>query len=85
MIFIKENFFEDGSVSIQIEGRLDRKSISSLRDVCADHLLKKKLRLNLAKVDRIDREGLDYLRSIRKQIQLDGLNSYLTLELNAPD
>ena len=85
MIFIKETFSEDGSVSIQIEGRLNRKSISSLRDVCAGHLLKKKLRLNLAKVDRIDREGMDYLRSIRKHVQLDGLNSYLILELNAPE
>ncbi|MCP4755426.1 MAG: hypothetical protein GY866_31570 [Proteobacteria bacterium] len=73
---------ESGGVSIQIEGRLDSESISALRDLCTGHLHKKKIQLNLEKVDRIDREGLDYLRSIRKQIQLDGLSSYLKLELD---
>ena len=82
MIFLKETFLEDGTVSIQIEGRLDSHSISSLRDLCAGHLGEKNLRLNLDKVDRIDRDGLDYLRSIKKKVLLEGLSRYLTLELN---
>ena len=82
MIYIKEKFSEDGEVTIQIEGSLDSKSLTSLREVCAVYLCQKKLRLNLEKVDRVDRESLDYLRSIRKHIHLDGLNNYLILELN---
>ena len=82
MIFLKERFLEDGSVSIQIEGRLDSESVSSLRDLCTGYLGTKTVRLNLEKVDRIDRAALDYLRLIRKQVHLDGLNRYLRLELN---
>jgi len=82
MIFIKETFSGDGEVSIQIEGVLDSASIPSLRDLCADHLsMKRKLRLNLDKVNRIDGESLNYLRSIRKQVRMEGLNQYLKLEL----
>jgi len=83
MIFFKETFTEFGEVSIQIEGVLDRDSIHPLREICTDHLVKKrKLSLNLEKVNRIDNENLAYLRSIRKQVRLDGLNQYLKLELD---
>ncbi|MBT4643814.1 MAG: hypothetical protein HOC09_33855 [Deltaproteobacteria bacterium] len=86
MIFIKETFSEDGGVSIQIEGQLDSDSIPSLRDMCADHLSHERvIRLNLEKVDRIDRESLDYLRSVQTQVCLEGLNQYIRLELNDAD
>ena len=86
MIFIKETFSEDGGVSVQIEGWLDDDSIPALRDMCADHLRhKREIRLNLEKVDRIDEESLAYLRSIQRQVRLEGLNPYLRLELNETD
>ena len=86
MIYFKEFFSEDGGVCIQIEGGLDSVAIPALQDLCADHFGKKrKVSLNLAKVDRIDRESLTYLRSIRNQVQLDGLNQYLKMMLDEDD
>ena len=86
MIYIKETFSEDGEVSIQIEGGLDNAAIPSLRDLCADHLGKKrKIRLNLKKVNRIDQESLAFLKSIRREVHLEGLNQYLKLELDEAD
>ena len=83
MLYLKETFSEDGGVTIHIEGRLDNDSIASLRNLCAGHLShKKEIQLNLDKVNWIDRESLDYLRSIQKNVRFSGLNSYLQLELD---
>ena len=83
MIYFKETFTEDGDVIIRIEGELDRASIDTLRDLCASHVGKKrKLSINLEDVNRIDNESLAYLRSIRSQVQLDGLSQYFKLALD---
>ncbi len=86
MTYIKETFSKDSGVSIQIEGKLESESIPSLREVCVDHLNHaRKLRLNLEKVDLVDAESLDCLRSVQSQVDLDGLNEYLKLELDEID
>ncbi len=65
MIYFKETFTEDGDVFIRIEGELNNAAMPVLRDLCAGHLGKKrKLSLNLEDVNRIDTEGLAYLKSI---------------------
>ena len=83
MIIISETHVTDDMVMIQIEGKLDGESVSSLRDICTDHLVKKRtVRINLAKVRGADRQGIVYLRSIQENVVLEGLNKYLELELS---
>ena len=83
MIIINESYSAPNEVNIQIEGKLDGESVGSLHDVCTGHISEKKsVRLNLRKLLWVDREGLDYLRSIRKNVRLEGLNPYFELELN---
>ena len=68
---------------IQVEGKLDGESVTSLREICTDHLIKKRtVRINLAKVHGADRQGLVYLRSIQENVVLEGLNKYFELELS---
>ena len=83
MIYFKETFAESGDVLIRIEGELNNAAMPVLRDLCAGHLGKKrKLRINLEDVNRIDNESLAYLKSIRSQVRLEGLSQYLKLELD---
>jgi anti-anti-sigma regulatory factor len=83
MIYFKEIFTEDGDVFIRIEGDLNNAAMPVLRDLCAGHLGKKrKLSIDLEDVNRIDNQGLAYLRSIRSQVRLVGLSQYLKLELD---
>ena len=82
MIIIDETYLSENSVLIQIEGKLDRESVGSLHDLCQEHFLREsRVRLNLEKLLWVDKEGLDYLRSIRNKVHLEGLNSYFELEL----
>ena len=85
VIIINETYLEDDTVIIQVEGKLDGDSVTALRDLCADHLINKKaVRINLDKVHSTDRKGIGYLRSIQKNVCLEGLNKYFELELAQP-
>ena len=83
MIIINETYAGESEVIIQVEGKLDSESVVSLRDLCRGHIFEKRnIRLNLQKLLWVDRDGLDYLRSIQKNVRLEGLNPYFKLELN---
>lgn len=83
MIYFKETFTEDDDVFIRIEGELNNAAMPILRDMCTGHLGKKRnISLNLEDVNRIDNQGLAYLRSIQSQVRLEGLSQYLKLELD---
>ena len=61
MIYIKELFVPNKSVTIQVDGILDQQSIPILKKVCQNHLYTGiKVLLNLDGLTHIAREGREF-------------------------
>ena len=82
MILIKETFKNNDTVNLHIEGRLDRESLPTLRQVC-DRYLKEglKIELNLSSLNHIGQDGLRYLQVIRHRVQLIEMNEYFRMAI----
>jgi hypothetical protein len=63
MIHISENLVGEDEVRIRVEGVLDEKTVSLLKDICSQHLEKnKRVFLHLGGLLDISREGVEFLR-----------------------
>ena len=83
MIYIEESFAAKETVILRVEGGLDRESLSDFRRVCARHLqAKRKVQIDLGGISHICKEGRDFLRSIKNEVQLMGLNKYLEMDIH---
>ena len=63
MIHVSENLAGKDEVQIRVEGVLDEKSVSLLKDICRRHLaMNRRVFLHLAGLLDISREGIEFLR-----------------------
>ncbi|MFH1350589.1 MAG: hypothetical protein ABII26_06580 [Pseudomonadota bacterium] len=80
MIHLKENFFDQNTISIDVDGVLDRGTIPVLKGVCDRHLLKnKKVILNLTGIVHITREGRGFLNGIRQAVDIINIPEFMKL------
>lgn len=80
LIHIKETVNDDQSITLNVDGRLDENSISTLNDICQLHLLDgRKIRLDIEGLYHISREGRGYLNSIKDRITLEKIPSFIKL------
>jgi hypothetical protein len=81
MIYIKEKFSDEHTVTIFVEGRVNQKSLPSLKDVCNRHLGEKRnILLNLRSLLDISRDGRDFLGEMRERITLVEVPHFLKLD-----
>ncbi|MBU2549361.1 MAG: hypothetical protein KKB20_13165 [Proteobacteria bacterium] len=82
MIYIHETFFDPDRVMIKVEGRVDRESLPSLREICDPHLKSgKRVSLDLKDITHINKEGLDYFGEIRDRVTFVDIPQFLKLDL----
>ena len=82
MIRIEENFINEETVVIKIEGRLDREYFPAFRQMCERYLeAGQKVQLNLSGLNHIGQDGLDFFRSISDRVLFLGLNEYLKIAI----
>jgi len=71
MVRIRESFPDNESVAIMVDGVLDQEALPILDELCARHLKSdKKVSLHLSGLQRISREGMEYLRVIEERVVL---------------
>jgi hypothetical protein len=86
MIYIKETFPDERSVSIQVDGVLDSESVGLLSEVCEHHLDgKKQIRLKLEGLSHISREGRNFLKEINSRGIAIDFPQFLSLKGPADD
>jgi hypothetical protein len=74
MIYIKETFPDEDSVSIHVDGILDVETIPALQEVCNRYLNEeRKIMLYVEGIIHISREGKEFLHQIQNKILLQGL------------
>ncbi len=84
MLRINVTFPDELSVEICLDGKLDRKALSTVKETCRHHLAAKpslRIKLTLSNLTGICLEAKDYLREIQDRIEFDGLSDFLRLEL----
>lgn len=83
MIHISETTNDDNSITIEVDGRLDRKSLSSLTDVCDRHLKRnKKILLHLKGITHTDESGREYIKNLKNCVEFLSVPEFLKLEIN---
>lgn len=80
MIHIKENFLDEDTISIEVDGVLDQGTIPILKGVCERHLdEERKVVLNLEGVVHITREGRGFLHGIEHRVSIANLPEFVRL------
>ena len=83
MIKIEETFPDAASVVIRLAGRLDRRTLPALEEVCQRRLeTKRRVVINLEDLTHIGSEGRAFLKSIRGSVHLVGVRNSLRLEFD---
>ena len=84
MIHIKENYLDDDTIAIKVDGILDQAAIPVLEDVCDRHLGGDKVvHLNLEEAVHVTREGRAFLRELAKKVRISNLPEFIKLEHHA--
>lgn len=84
MIYINEDRLDDGSVTIQVQGRLNRDSLPTLQAVCRryfDSEYEGQISIHLEELLHCCQEAKSYLKDIRSRVTYVGLPEFLRLEL----
>lgn len=82
MLHIQEKFPAKDTIAIHVNGRLDKATLSSLKEICRRHCGKdKKIMLLLSGLLRADKEARDFLKSIRRQVVFVDMPEFLRLEI----
>ena len=83
MIHISETTNDDNSITIEVDGRLNRKSLASLRDVCDRHFKSnKKILLHLKGITHTDESGREYIKNLKDRVEFLSVPEFLKLEIN---
>lgn len=83
MIHISEKTNDDDSVMIKVDGRLDRKSLASFKDVCNQQLSSnKKILLHLKGITHTDESGREYIKNLKNRVEFLSVPEFLKLEIN---
>jgi hypothetical protein len=87
MIHIEESYPHPAAVVIQVDGKLDRRTIPTLQEVCQRHFESEptlKITIEILRLDGITIEGKNYLRSIQDRVSFKNIPEFLKLELDSP-
>lgn len=83
MIHISETTNNDNSITIAVDGRLNRKSLASLTDVCERHLKRNiKILLHLKGITHTDESGREYIKNLKNRVEFLSVPEFLKLEIN---
>ncbi len=92
MIHIEESYPTPQTVTVLIEGKLDRVTLPTLQEVCQRHFDSKPKRavtIEIRSLSGISIEGKNYLRRIQDEVCLKNIPEVLRMELasgsNAPN
>jgi len=83
MLCIKENL-TDQQVIISVEGKIDRDSLPTLKEVCSRHLESKKalaVVIQFHDMQGISIDAVKYLKHLKKKVSFLDLPDYLEMEL----
>ena len=83
MIHISETTNDDTSVTIAVDGRLNRKSLASLMNVCERYLESHKtIFLHLKGITHTDESSRQYLKSLKNRVDFLSVPEFLKLEID---
>jgi anti-anti-sigma regulatory factor len=83
MIHISETTNDDNSILVEVDGRLDRKSLASLKAVCDRQLSNnKKVFLHLKGITHTDESGREYIKNLKNRVEFLSVPEFLKLEIN---
>jgi len=83
MIHISEIINDDHSITIAVDGRLNRKSLASLTEVCDRHLKRnRKILLHLNGITHTDESGRECIKSLKNRVEFLSVPEFLKLEIN---
>ncbi len=88
MIYIKETQPDENKVAIQVEGKLDRKTLPCLREVCRQHFeseTRPEIEVHLDELADVSREGKEFLSEIKEKVTFSGLPEFLKLGIYGPE
>ena len=84
MLFIKEEIRDnDNTVIIHVDGTLNKDSLPVMKKVYAYYQFKgdRVIKLNLANLIRLSREGLDFLKQIKGKVLFEELPEFLRMRI----
>ena len=83
MIHINQKTNDDNSIIIEVDGRLDRKSLDSFKDVCEQQLnCNKNILLHLRGITHTDESGREYIKNLKNHVEFLSVPEFLKLEIN---
>lgn len=83
MIHISQKINDDNSIVIEVDGRLDRKSLASFKDVCEQQLnCNKNILLHLRGITHTDESGREYIKNLKNRVEFLSVPEFLKLEIN---
>ncbi len=83
MIHISETTNDDNSITVEVDGRLNRKSMPSLMNVCERHIESNKtIFLHLKGITHTDESGRQYLKHLKNCVHFLSIPEFLKLEIN---
>jgi len=83
MIHISETTNTDDSITIEVDGRLNRKSLAALMNICERYLESHKtICLHLKGITHTDESGRQYLKSLKNCVHFLSIPEFLKLEID---
>jgi len=83
MIHINQKMNDDNSIIIEVDGRLDRKSLASFKDVCEQQFNRNtNILLHLRGITHTDESGREYIQKLKNRVEFLSVPEFLKLEIN---
>lgn len=83
MIHINQKMNDDNSIIIEVDGRLDRKSLASFKDICEQQLnCKTNILLDLKGITHTDESGREYIKNLKNRVEFLSVPEFLKLQIN---
>jgi hypothetical protein len=81
MIRIKENYLDEHTIALEVDGVLDQGAVPVLKSVCEKHLSRKRsVLLNLEGLVSVTREGRAFLNGMREKVRIDNLPEFMSFQ-----
>jgi len=81
MIRIKENYLDEHTIALEVDGVLDQGAVPVLESVCERHLTgERRVLLNLEGVVSVTREGRTFLNGMREKVRIDNLPEFMSFQ-----
>ena len=81
MIRIKENYLDEHTIALEVDGVLDHSAVPILKSVCERHLTgERRVLLDLEGVVSVTREGRTFLNGMREKVHIDNLPEFMSFQ-----